>query len=313
MKWAKRKTITNATVLALIDVVKEKEENEREQQYWNTYHCQSKLVLFNGRMFGNYCKNRICATCNAIRKAQLINKYYPVLKTWENVQFVTLTVLSCNERNLDKWVNGMYRAFKLIKGRCNKRYQRGNGPKLIGIKSLECNFNATKRTYNPHFHILVPNREIADLLKKEWIHQWKSDKKLFTNPKAQYIRPVLDLEEHLIEVIKYGSKVFSNQDPNNKRNRKKGDISDLFIYAKALDNVLEAFKGHRLFDRFGFNLPAEVRPLSRTQLVQDFERFTFDPKSNDWLNDRDEVRLSGYSISLELQYLLEECINREAS
>ena len=59
----------------------------------------------------------------------------------------------------------MNKAFSIIKERCKKRHQRGTGIQLIGIKSLECNFNPQKKTYNPHFHIIVPNKEIATLLK----------------------------------------------------------------------------------------------------------------------------------------------------
>ena len=61
------------------------------------------------------------------------------------------------------------RAFDRIHNQCKKRHQRGKGIKLIGIKLLECNFNPAKQTYNPHFHLIVPNEEIAELLKSEWL------------------------------------------------------------------------------------------------------------------------------------------------
>ena len=61
---------------------------------------------------------------------------------------------------------GMLRAFELIHNRCKKRYERGKGIKLIGFKSFECNFNPGTKTYNPHFHFIVQNKEIAELLKK---------------------------------------------------------------------------------------------------------------------------------------------------
>lgn len=310
---AKKKSITNATALALIDVVKEKGEFEREKQYWNTFYCQSKLIRHNDKMYGNYCKNRLCTTCNNNRKADLINKYYPTLKSWEDIHFVTLTVVSCDEKNLNKWINAMYRAFRLIKGRCNKRHQRGKGIKLIGVKSLECNFNATRRTYNPHFHILVPNRETAELLKEEWLRQWKSKSRLFTSLKAQDIRPVKDLEKDLVEVIKYGSKIFTEPDPNKKKKRKKGDVSQLYIYARALDNILQAFSGHRLFERFGFNLPKVESNISPSRLITDYETFVFYPKENDWTNEENFQSLSGYTIPLDLKYLLTECINKSLS
>ena len=218
---ARRKVITRKMVLSLIDVAKEKGEPERIQPYWNAYHCLNNVIVSNGKMYGRYCKNRFCTICNAIRKADLINRYYPVISQWEDVQFVTLTVKVCKQDKLTRWVYGMLRAFELIQNRFKKRYQRGNGIKLIGIKSLECNFNPVKNTYNPHFHLIVPNKEIAELLKKEWIEQWRPKNKhayryKFTTPAAQHIEPVYDLESALIETIKYGSKIFTEPDLNKK-------------------------------------------------------------------------------------------------
>ena len=48
-------------------------------------------------------------------------------------------------------------AFRIIRERFKKQYQRGNGPKLLGIKSLEFNFNPAQRTYNPHFDAIGAN------------------------------------------------------------------------------------------------------------------------------------------------------------
>ena len=81
----------------------------------------------------------------------------------------------------------MKQAFKLISNRCKKRHQRGKGIKLIGIKSLECNFNPIRKTYNPHYHLIVATKEMAEVLKKEWLKLWT---KKYTSPKAQHIRKV---------------------------------------------------------------------------------------------------------------------------
>ena len=121
---AKRKTITHKTVLSLIDVAKEKCDTDRIQAYWNTYHCQSKITVSNGRVFGDYCKNRFCTVCAAIRKAEIINKYYPTISQWEEPHFVTLTVKACKAQKLDYWVWGMFRAFHLIRERVKKNHQR---------------------------------------------------------------------------------------------------------------------------------------------------------------------------------------------
>ena len=304
-KRAKRKTISNKMILSLIDVAKEKGDKERVKSYWNAYHCQSKIVSKDGRLYGKYCKNRFCTNCLAIRKADIINRYYPLLKEWEEPHFVTLTVKSIKHQYLKDYINGMNRAFKLIHQRCKKRHQRGKGIKLIGIKSLECNFNPKTKTYNPHFHLIVPNKETADLLKKEWLHQWKDNKKLYTSPKAQHIRKVENLERDLIETIKYGSKIFTEPDL-----KKKGDKSiPPKVYVRALDNIFSAMTNKRLFDRFGFNLPQQPKKETSSYLIQNFEEWIFDPSNNDWINKKSGEILSGYIQAPELEHLLENGIN----
>ena len=164
---AKRKTISQVLNLRLIEAVEKKGETERKQGYWNTYHCQNTVVSHNGRIYGKYCKNRHCTLCCSIRKAEIINRYLPVIQTWEDPYFITLTVRAVPARKLETWLKGFKKAFRRIREKYKKRNQRGKGLKLVGIKSLECNFNPVKKTYNPHLHIVVPNEAIADILISE--------------------------------------------------------------------------------------------------------------------------------------------------
>jgi len=108
---AKRKVITRAMILALIDVVKEKGETEREQTYWNAYHCQNYVTISGNKLYGNYCKNRFCTICCAIRKTDLINRYYPTISKWKDIHFVTLTVKSINALSLNDWIWGMFKQY----------------------------------------------------------------------------------------------------------------------------------------------------------------------------------------------------------
>lgn len=45
--------------------------------------------------------------CCANRKAEMINKYYPMLKNWEEPYFLTLTVKSCKADQLKGYINSM--------------------------------------------------------------------------------------------------------------------------------------------------------------------------------------------------------------
>ena len=296
-KKAKRKNISLRLNIALINAAKAKGNTLMEKAYRNALYCQRKLISSNGRVYSHYCKCRFCTNCLAIRKASIINSYLPVLANWKDIYFVTLTVRSVTAKKLNKWIKGMMRAFGLIKGRINKRFKRGKGPQLMGIKSLECNFNPKKRTYNPHFHLIVPSKEIAELLIKEWLLQWTSKE---TSRLGQDMRPVKDLERDLIETVKYGSKIFTEWDVISKCQKKKTSK----MYVAALNNIFTALDGIRIFDRFGFNLPPKTVKPPQYSLTSNFIDWEFVPKATDWVNKETGETLSGYSMPPELEFLL---------
>jgi hypothetical protein len=293
---AKRKMITNQMTMSLIDVVKEKEEFWRLQGYWNTYHCQRVIYMSDGKLFGRYCKNRHCLLCLSIRKAAIINRYLPIISTWPEPHFVTITAKSVDLNHIAKQMKSLLNGFQQITSKHRKRAQRGRGKKLVGIKSLESNFNPQKKTYNPHFHLLVADRQMADIIVKEWLDKCPSH---LARPSAQKISKIWDNETALIEVVKYGSKIFTEPDVNSKT-AKKGDCD---IYAAALDNIFSAMKGHRIFERFGFNLPT-LHKEGKTSLITDFIEWTFEPKVFDWINHDIDLPLMGLVPSQELINLL---------
>ena len=298
----KKKIITQNVALNLVKIFEEREDFEELYSSWNTFHCQSKLVSSGRTLYGYYCKNRVCNICNGNRKAGLIKKYKPIIESWEEPFFTTLTVKSVTADELKSRINKMYKVFKLIVGKYKKRNQRGSGIKLIGIKSLECNFNSVKKTYNPHFHIIVPNRETYMILMKEWRHYWGES----AGKAGQLTRKIKHTEKHLIEAIKYGTKIFTSPDPNNKSNRTK------FIYVAAIANIVKAMKGHRIFDRFGFNLPKSEKYEGKKTLLDKCKHWEFDTKLGDWENpDKAEV-LSNYKPEPELCNMLENNIDTKS-
>lgn len=303
---AKRKTITQKMILSLVDVSKNKGQNEWTKAYWNTYHCQSKVISSGGKLYGTYCKNRFCTLCCAIRKADIMNKYLPVIKQWEDPYFVTLTVRAVPAWKLNKWVKlGLVRGFRLIVAKFRKRNQRGKGIRLIGVKSLECNFNPKSKTYNPHFHIIVPSKQIAETLINEWLLLWT---KVHTSRSAQHMRRVEDKERDLIEIVKYGSKIFTEPDVN-KKSRQEGNRG---IHTAALDNIFHAMKGCRIFERFGFDIPKLHRQEGRlVTTLNNYSEWLFDPKLSDWVSTDDKQTLTGYSPAAELIILLSENIDNQ--
>jgi len=303
---AKRKMITQKMILSLIDVSKSKEDPKRAKAYWNTYYCQNKIYSSGGKLYGKYCKNRFCTLCCGIRKAKIINKYLPVIKSWKEPYFVTLTVKSVPASKLKYWiVEGMIRGFKRLVERNKKRNQRGKGKKLIGIKSLECCFNPMAKTYNPHFHIIAPDKETAELLIREWLKLWT---KKFALRICQDMRKVEDKEGALMEIIKYGSKIFTEPDVNKKSKQKGNPL----IYSAALNNIFLSMKDHRIFDRFGFNLPKSRKIDEKViNILSVYQELNYNPKVFDWENTESEQILSGFEPSSELKSLLDHNIDTE--
>jgi hypothetical protein len=301
---ARCKLITQTTMLQLIDVANEKGAKDRVKAYWNTYHCQNSIYTSNGRMYATHCKNRFCTYCCGIRKAELINKYLPVLQTWDEAYFVTLTIKAVKAGQLPKMIKGLSRAFGLINSKYRKQYQRNGGIKLMGLKTIECNFNPKNRTYNPHLHLIVPSEKIAELLVDEWLKKWT---KKYTHRDAQHFRKVEDKEKDLIEIIKYETKIFT--EPDSKKSKGKNGSSK--IYIRALDNIHAAMKGIRLIDRFGFNSPKADKVKAESRLTDDYMQWQYDLKSRDWLNEEHESTLAAYSPEPHLETILETNIDNE--
>ncbi len=301
-KLAKRRMISNALVLKLIDVAKEYRDYDFIKQCWNAYHCLGKIYTTGGKLHGKYCKLRFCPLCCGNRKADLLNRYYPYFQNeWGNAYFVTLTVKAQKVKNLKKYIDGMCRAIAVIIDKYDRGYKKGKCKKLIGIRTLECGFNPEKHTYNPHFHIIVKNKEIGDTLKKEWCKLWTLK---YANPGAQKVKPVWNMQGALIELIKYCGKIFT--EPDN--DKKLQGMAAPTIYAHALYNILKALDKKHVFEGFGFTLPEQPKKVTFTP-VGDYKIWHLDPKTGDYINDDLDFPLIGFSKPPELESLLENCID----
>ncbi len=200
-------------------------------------------------------------------------------------------------------LQAMIRGFKRISGKYRKHNQRGKGIRLMGVKSLECCFNPITSTYNPHFHLVVANKEIAETVVNEWLALWT---RKYTIHAAQNYQPVKNLGKALIEIIKYGSKIFTEPYVNDKANTR----NSANIYTAALYNIFEAMKGLRIFERFGFDLPKDTkRERTGARVVNDYAKWVFVAKCYDWLNTENELTLSGFVPDTGLVNLLENDID----
>jgi hypothetical protein len=109
----------------------------------------------------------------------------------------------------------------------------------------------------------------------------------------------------LIELIKYGSKIFTEPDIE-KKTKVKGRER---LYVAALNNIFDSMKGFRIFERFGFNLPKGKTINIGASIINQFDEWKFDSKYFDWLNTENGKPLSNYKPLSELIHLLENNID----
>lgn len=305
-KRAERKTITQWIMQELMPVALGRGELERYHSYRNTFNCQSQIYTANGRMYGVYCKNRFCEICLYNRRGEKSSRYLPVIKQWSAPHFLTLTILSVEADRLGERIDQITDTFETIREKLKKRHQRGKGIKIMGIKSLESNFNHLDRTYNPHFHLILPDFQTADTLRTEWINYWGDIR--ICNPEAQLNKPIRNVQWQLRETIKYGTKFLSRK----IKNRKTGKLYQPLICIPAIDNIFWALKNHRLFDRFGFDLPKpEKSDLGKFSELSEFREWNYYHESYDWVDEVNGERISRYAPPSKLINDLENNINRD--
>ena len=289
---AKRKLVSHRMALSMIDLCKPNEP-QLKKSLWNTFHCQSRVYTAEGRLYGQYCKNRFCTLCCANRKADIINRYLPIAEKWPDPYFVTLTVKAVRKNSLRNVIHCILKELKRIIATYRKKGQRKTGNKLIGIRSLECNFNPEKKTYNPHFHIVVAEKWMAEILINEWLRRSKPG---HTSRKAQDARKVGSTKSILIETVKYGSKIFTEPQITNKISNNNSAAK---VYAAALKNIFIAMKGVRLFDRFGFNLPENKKNERISRIAFKATEWTYIPAKLNWI-DKTGISLFDHSAPREI-------------
>jgi len=306
-KRARRKFLCQQLMYALIDVAKEHNDFEMVQKFWNTWHCQSDIMTHNHRAYGKYCKNRWCNVCCGIRKAEMMHKYKPVISTWSEARFQTLSSQSVTKEYLNAKIDLSREILNKIIKKYNQRFRRNGGHKLVGLFSLECNFNPIAKTYNPHFHIITKDIQTAHLLNWEWLLEWKKIGPDKINEWAQVRRRVNDTDKCLIETIKYVSKTMTDPD------MKKGDkvTKNPVVYANALYHIYKAFSNRRLLSTFGFSLPKQDYKKTKIQHVTDVRQWKYKPYQTDYVDIETGEMMLNYIPSNELVELMKSNINTD--
>lgn len=214
-----------------------------------------------------------------MRAAQVIARLKPVVESWGQPYFVTLTQgPTVDGEALKPTIDTMLANIGKCKDRAKKRQQRNGEAKFVGVRKLECTYNVRDNRYHPHFHVLVNGAGIAQNLVADW---------LSLNPgadvKAQNYKPANN--DSLVELAKYMTKLTATGGGKNERK----------IYVDGLHTMFVAMSGIRTIQTFGFKLPAEKEvdgEASDNGEAVSVSRWI--PELSDWGNTDTGELLSGY-------------------
>jgi hypothetical protein len=277
LKKAKRKALTTVLSLKLMSL-----KNGNEKAYRNMYYCNSLLSQDGQELKTSYCKSRFCSVCNAIKTANLINGYLPELQNMANPHFMTLTIKAVGGKQLKPAIDRMQKDFRAIL----LNFAKYKKLKIKAIRKLECNFNDEKKTFNPHFHLIIEGRDNAELLRAAWLELNPR-----SNLKGQDIRPA-DMDS-MVELFKYATKIIT-----------KGKI-----HIKAMDKIFSALRRKRVIQPIGikkFVDEDEREKVIYTGLTEDQTQWSWEDGAFDWINTQTGECLTGFTPDIELKLLYEQ-------
>lgn len=113
----------------------------------------------------------------------------------------------------------------------------------------------------------------------------------------------------MIEIVKYGSKIFTEPDLLKKIKAKRNRVA--FIYTAALYNILQAMDGIDVFNTFGITLPKTKKPEKMSTIVDEYTDWEYNCETPDWFSFEYQQRLTDYKAPTDLQQLLEYRVNND--
>lgn len=305
-KWTEKKYKSTHIADALMEVAFMQEDFDWYDRYKYTKEkCLDKIITGEGRAYGKYCKRDWCPICLAIRKASHINKYYPVIKSWERPTFLTLTAKSHKHQELSMWVDYLINNLNLILGKLKMRNYRGTSERYECLICTECCYNPLEQTYNPHFHIITANYTQARILREEWLIAFSRS---HVHPVAQYIDVVKDKQKNLMEVIKYGAKILT--DAEMKKGHERTRLP--YIYAAALHEINKAFFRKHLIRYRGRKIP-KVEKEKSEKIIKEIEGWSYDKIMRTWINETTGIPFTNkYIPDQNLENIYEKNVDYES-
>jgi hypothetical protein len=210
-----------------------------------------------------------------------MNRYLSVLRSWEDPQFVTLTVPNCNADELKGVMDKMIKCIAAV----SRAVKRTHGAPFVVLRKLECTFSPTRGDFHPHLHMVVRGHRSAALAVDEWLKRNPTANRL-----GQDQRPCDG--DGLKELFKYFTKLSTKQDGKTER-----------IPAVALDVIFRAMKDKRAYQPMGFTVAAEDDDDDEAPIVLDEATAAADERpvawewsqpSHDWVDFSTGEALTGY-------------------
>jgi hypothetical protein len=223
--------------------------------------------------------------------------YAPVIATFPDAQFVTLTAQSVDRLELkdgiEKRFKDLTEAFRL----CNIRHRRhtGENAPIRAIVKLEANYGARTDKFNVHFHAIIDTLENAQSIRDQWMKRNnkvanKTGSKKVSVFSAQDIRPCYDAQE----LFKYFIKLVTDKDVN----------------PVGLDAFFVAVKDKRLLRTYG-NVRKVSEDVDRTDAITiDWIEERFDTylwqtgMVRDWVSINYGDLLSGFKATEDEEYVI---------
>lgn len=258
------------------------------------FQCAATLEQKDTKVTARYCGHRWCVVCNRIRTAQLLNGYAAPLAALSEKYFVTLTLPNVPGAELRATLCQMTKTMQAIQDKFKKRHRRGLQPwQLVGLRKLECTYNAKAGNYHPHLHFVISGAEAAKALIAEWLERTPT-----ATDKAQDMREAKDGTAN--ELFKYFAKLVTKQDGKN------------ITLTEPLDTIFQAMRGLRVFQPIGIkkDVPEEIENLQSVEVegitpAPEHRYFEWVEGGSDWVNSETGEALTGYLPSPQMDELIE--------
>lgn len=227
------------------------------------------------------CNDKLCQNCSQSRSVIAIRKYQDKVKEMKFPVMVVLHQKSPGIGELKDTIDAMYNDWRnILKVRTKNKKENYNG-----ICTLEVTTNEKKKTYHPHYHIIIEKHQANDLV-NEWISKDPKNRKkvAHTNKATGLLYTELPKDEkgnfNINELFKYAMKLsVSNRETPDNKYKTSSNTEMIYEIAKSLQGVQQ----WRPFGNFRSTLKTEeIKQIIREEMIINTAEFPHIYLSPEW-------------------------------